>query len=215
MRLLIEIHDSQAKVVITCDEGSQRWRFSCRWKRNVDKALSNGRSVLSITAVVVHQVNGPDDVEKWCWCLVHYLYWLIALLPMRTGSNEGWRLPGFSFCIHRLYWATKGGSHNRRLFYVIYGPLTFKYWQFAITVKPWVFWWCSADVGWITGHSVISLYGIRIISMGASQKIFFEVYHDLSWTYVGILPQKCWIRNIKSNYASPPYSANSNTCSGY
>ncbi|MFT5277019.1 MAG: acetyl-CoA synthetase, partial [Granulosicoccus sp.] len=61
------INDSQAKVIITSDEGRRAGR-SVPLKANVDQALANG-ACPSITAVLVHKLTGGDTqtnkVDVW------------------------------------------------------------------------------------------------------------------------------------------------------
>ena len=62
------INNSDAKVVITCDEGRRAGR-SVPLKANVDEAIANG-ACPSITAVLTHKLTGGDvtwnaDVDVW------------------------------------------------------------------------------------------------------------------------------------------------------
>jgi len=156
------INDSQAKVVITCDEGRRGGR-SVPLKANVDKALSNG-ACPSITAVVVHQLTGGDveknDVDVWWHDLIDDCS---AQCEPEVMNAED---PLFILYTSGSTGQPKGVVHTTGG-YLLYTTMTFKY---AFDYREDDVFWCSADVGWITGHSYI-VYGP--LSNGASQ-IFFE-----------------------------------------
>jgi acetyl-CoA synthetase len=156
------INDSQAKIVITCDEGRRAGR-SVPLKANVDKALSNG-ACPSITAVVVHQLTGGNvennDVDVWWHDLIDDCS---AQCEPEVMNAED---PLFILYTSGSTGQPKGVVHTTGG-YLLYTTMTFKY---AFDYREDDIFWCSADVGWITGHSYI-VYGP--LSNGASQ-IFFE-----------------------------------------
>jgi acetyl-CoA synthetase len=156
------INDSQAKIVITCDEGRRAGR-SVPLKANVDKALSNG-ACPSITAVVVHQLTGGNvennDVDVWWHDLIDDCS---AQCEPEVMNAED---PLFILYTSGSTGQPKGVVHTTGG-YLLYTSMTFKY---AFDYREDDIFWCSADVGWITGHSYI-VYGP--LSNGASQ-IFFE-----------------------------------------
>ena len=156
------INDSQAKIVITCDEGRRAGR-SVPLKANVDKALSNG-ACPSITAVVVHQLTGGNvennDVDVWWHDLIDDCS---AQCEPEVMNAED---PLFILYTSGSTGQPKGVVHTTGG-YLLYTTMTFKY---AFDYREDDVFWCSADVGWITGHSYI-VYGP--LSNGASQ-IFFE-----------------------------------------
>jgi acetyl-CoA synthetase len=165
------INDSQAKIVITCDEGRRAGR-SVPLKANVDKALSNG-ACPSITAVVVHQLTGGNvennDVDVWWHDLIDDCS---AQCEPEVMNAED---PLFILYTSGSTGQPKGVVHTTGG-YLLYTTMTFKY---AFDYREDDIFWCSADVGWITGHSYI-VYGP--LSNGASQ-IFFEgvpTYPDVS-----------------------------------
>ena len=157
------INDSKAKVVITCDEGRRAGR-SVPLKVNVDKALANG-ACPSITNVIVHKLTGGDvnynsDVDVvWdeltencsAQCEPEVMNAEDPLFILYTSGSTG---------------TPKGVVHTTGGF-LLYSSMTFKY---AFDYREDDIYWCTADVGWITGHSYM-VYGPMI--NGASQ-VFFE-----------------------------------------
>lgn len=156
------INDSKAKVIITCDEGRRAGR-SVPLKANVDKALANG-ACSSITAVVVHKLTGGDvttnNVDVWWHDLVEDCS---AQCEPEVMNAED---PLFILYTSGSTGQPKGVVHTTGG-YLLYTSMTFKY---AFDYREDDIFWCSADVGWITGHSYI-VYGP--LSNGASQ-VFFE-----------------------------------------
>ncbi|RDV24077.1 acetate--CoA ligase [Alteromonas aestuariivivens] len=157
------INDSAAKVIITCDEGRRAGR-SVPLKNNVDRALANG-ACPSITHALVYKLTGGDvawnegvDVD-WqtlvaecsSQCEPEVMNAEDPLFILYTSGSTG-KPKGV---VH-----TTGG-------YLLYTSMTFRY---VFDYKPDDIYWCSADVGWITGHSYM-VYGP--LTNGASQ-VFFE-----------------------------------------
>ncbi|BFT31536.1 acetate--CoA ligase [Alteromonas sp. D210916BOD_24] len=157
------INDSNAKVVITADEGRRAGR-TIPLKANVDRALSNG-ACPSITHVVVHKLTGGDvdwndSVDVW-WheaidgcasqCEPEVMNAEDPLFILYTSGSTG---------------TPKGVVHTTGG-YLLYSAMTFKY---AFDYKEDDIYWCTADVGWITGHSYM-VYGPMV---NAASQVFFE-----------------------------------------
>ncbi|MDC8832212.1 acetate--CoA ligase [Alteromonas gilva] len=157
------INDSAAKIVITCDEGRRAGR-SVPLKANVDRALAND-ACPSITNVIVHKLTGGDvsyndsvdvvwdDLVEDCsaQCEPEVMNAEDPLFILYTSGSTG---------------TPKGVVHTTGG-YLLYTAMTFKY---AFDYRDDDIYWCTADVGWITGHSYM-VYGPMIA--GATQ-VFFE-----------------------------------------
>lgn len=157
------INDSSAKVVITADEGRRAGR-SIPLKANVDKALADG-ACPSISHVVVHKLTGGDvswnpDYDVW-WqdavegcsaqCEPEVMNAEDPLFILYTSGSTG---------------TPKGVVHTTGG-YLLYSAMTFKY---AFDYKENDIYWCTADVGWVTGHSYM-VYGPMV---NCASQVFFE-----------------------------------------
>ncbi|HAW74241.1 MAG TPA: acetate--CoA ligase, partial [Alteromonas australica] len=157
------INDSSAKVVITADEG-RRAGSSIPLKANVDKALADG-ACPSISHVVVHKLTGGDvswnpDYDVW-WqdavegcsaqCEPEVMNAEDPLFILYTSGSTG---------------TPKGVVHTTGG-YLLYSAMTFKY---AFDYKENDIYWCTADVGWVTGHSYM-VYGPMV---NCASQVFFE-----------------------------------------
>lgn len=156
------INDSQAKVLITSDEGLRGGKI-VPMKANADEAL---RECPSIRTVIVVQRTGAkvfmDERRDTAWrdemiasgvedyCEPEVLDAEDPLFILYTSGSTG-RPKGV---IH----ATGG--------YMVYANITFK-WIFDYHDSDTFF--CTADIGWITGHSYI-VYGP--LSNGATSLMF-------------------------------------------
>ena len=157
------INDSSAKVVITADEGRRAGR-SIPLKANVDKALADG-ACPSLSHVVVHKLTGGDvswnpDYDVW-WqdavegcsaqCEPEVMNAEDPLFILYTSGSTG---------------TPKGVVHTTGG-YLLYSAMTFKY---AFDYKENDIYWCTADVGWVTGHSYM-VYGPMV---NCASQVFFE-----------------------------------------
>ncbi len=156
------IEDAEAKVVITSDGGYRRGK-AMALKPAVDAALVSGAP--TITDVLVVRRTG-QDVE---WTPGRDVWWhdaLAAADPEHTAEPMDAEQPLFILYTSGTTGKPKGILHTSG------GYLT----QVAYTHRN-VFdlhpesdvYWCTADVGWVTGHSYVT-YGP--LANGATQVIY-------------------------------------------
>ncbi|PFG55040.1 acetyl-coenzyme A synthetase [Vibrio sp. ES.051] len=145
------IIDSDAKVVITADEGVRGGR-AVPLKKNVDEALTNP-NVKTIDKVIVFKRTG-GDVE---WHDHRDVWWHEAtakvsdVCPPEEMKAED---PLFILYTSGSTGKPKGVLHTTGG-YLVYATMTFKY---VFDYQPGETFWCTADVGWITGHTYL-IYG--------------------------------------------------------
>ncbi len=156
------IIDSDAKVVITADEGVRGGR-AVPLKKNVDEALTNPE-VKTINKVVVLKRTG-GDIE---WHEHRDVWWHEAtakvsdVCPPEEMKAED---PLFILYTSGSTGKPKGVLHTTGG-YLVYATMTFKY---VFDYQPGDTFWCTADVGWITGHTYL-IYGP--LSNGAKTILF-------------------------------------------
>lgn len=155
------IKDSGAKVVITSDEG-RRAGNCVPLKANVDEAVAQ-ESVTSIEHVIVHQLTGGEvDWNE------HDIWWheLVADQPAQC-EPEPMNAEDSLFILYTSgsTGQPKGVVHTTGG-YLVYSSMTHEY---VLDLQEDDVYWCSADVGWITGHSYIA-YGPLV--NGCTQVVF-------------------------------------------
>lgn len=143
--------ESDSRVVITADEGYRGGR-NVPLKENVDDGLTNPK-VKSVEHVVVLKRTGGhvdwhegrdiwwDDVIEGCAdeCPIEEMNAEDPLFILFTSGSTG---------------APKGLKHTTGG-YMVYAAMTH---QYIFDYKQGEVFWCTADVGWITGHTYI-IYG--------------------------------------------------------
>jgi acetyl-CoA synthetase len=146
------IEDCKSTVVITADEGL-RGAKTVRLKDNVDKAiagLSTGASV--DTVVVVRRTGGSID---WREDRDHWYHEITATAaaecPAEVMNAED---PLFILYTSGSTGKPKGVLHTTGG-YLVFVSLTH---QSVFDYHDGDIYWCTADVGWVTGHSYI-VYG--------------------------------------------------------
>ena len=156
------IDDASAKLVITADGGWRKGKVFAL-KPAVDAALENGTSSVS-TVLVVRR--GENPVE---WVEGRDVWWHDALAAAKP-EHEAQAFPAEN-PLFILYTSGTTGK-PKGILHTSGGYLT----QVAFTHKN-VFdlhpetdvYWCTADVGWITGHSYV-VYGP--LANGATQVLY-------------------------------------------
>ena len=145
------IHDCESNIVVTADEGIRGGR-SVPLKANVDAAARNP-DVTSLRKVLVVRNTGAEigwveDRDAW-------LHDLEAKVDADCPCEEmGAEDPLFILYTSGSTGKPKGVLHTTGG-YLVYAALTHEY---VFDYQPGDVYWCTADVGWVTGHSYI-VYG--------------------------------------------------------
>lgn len=166
------IADCKSKVVITTDEGLRGGK-RVPLKANVDEALTNP-DTYSVNKVIVCRRTGGDI--KWH---SHRDIWYedlmrvagIVCAPKEMGAEE----PLFLLYTSGSTGKPKGVVHTTGG-YLLYASLTH---ERVFDYRPGEVYWCTADVGWVTGHSYI-VYGP--LANGATTLLFEGIpsYPDMT-----------------------------------
>jgi acetyl-CoA synthetase len=148
------INDAQAKVLITADLGYRRGQI-VPLKRNADDALKHTPSIQHVVVVRRHGADAEDEMVHMQAGRDHWYHELMAdaapdCKPAVMDAED---------LLFILYTSGTTGK-PKGIVHTTGGYLT----QVQATTR-WVFdlkdedvFWCTADVGWVTGHSYI-VYG--------------------------------------------------------
>lgn len=144
------IIDSGSSIVITADEGLRGGR-PVPLKKNVDEALTNPET--KVNKVIVLKRTGGNIA----WHNHRDIWWHDAVAtvsadcpPEAMGAED----PLFILYTSGSTGKPKGVLHTTGG-YLVYATLTFKY---IFDYHEEDIYWCTADVGWVTGHSYL-VYG--------------------------------------------------------
>ena len=144
------VDDAQAKMII-CSDHNNRGAKNIAVKQVVDDAMDIGCN--SVNHVVVHKntdgdVNWSDDVDQW-W---H------ELVDVQSDHCEAEEMDAEDM-LFILYTSGSTGKPKGVVHtcggYMVYTCFSFKN---VFQYKEGDIYWCTADIGWITGHSYI-VYG--------------------------------------------------------
>jgi acetyl-CoA synthetase len=155
------IIDAEAKVVITAD-GAFRKDKPYMLKPVVDKALEEGCECVS--KVLVVQRN-HEDVEWKAGRDYSYNEMIDQQFPVCEAEPMDSEDPLFLLYTSGSTGKPKGVQHNQAG-YILWAQMTM---EWVFDVKENDTYWCTADVGWITGHTYI-VYGP--LAMGATTVMF-------------------------------------------
>ncbi len=147
--LASRILDSDCRVVVTADEGVRGGK-TVPLKRNVDEALRKCPKVRLVVVVRRTGAAAPLQAGRDAW--YHELCEAAAAdCPAEPMAAED---PLFILYTSGSTGKPKGVLHTMGG-YLLYAAMTHK---FSFDYRDGEIYWCTADVGWITGHSYI-VYG--------------------------------------------------------
>ena len=143
--------DGNAKVIITADEGPRGGRL-VPLKGNIDEALNNPAVKCVETVIVLKRTGNAVD-----WVEGRDVWWddAIAGQSQECAALEmNAEDPLFILYTSGSTGTPKGVLHTTGG-YMVYASMTHEY---VFDYKKGDVYWCTADVGWITGHSYM-VYG--------------------------------------------------------
>ena len=193
--LVERIHDSQAKAVITATASVRKGQQLLLGK-TVQEAVNDERSksvtcVMCFGDVLDNKFTGYQEYSSW---------------PAHIHQPQGFSAE------HPLLFSTLRARRANRRGFLYHGRLSH---QKIIATTKWVFdptprdlYWCTADIGWITGHSYV-VYGP--LALGSSIFLYdgalnfpdsSRVYqlinrHKISILYTAPQPFACSCRRVK------------------
>ncbi|XP_071705702.1 acetyl-coenzyme A synthetase, chloroplastic/glyoxysomal-like [Rutidosis leptorrhynchoides] len=175
------IIDCKPKIVLTCN-AVMRGKKSINLKDIVDAALSEAsKNGVEIGLCLTYANESAMKKEATKWQTERDVWWQDVVPKYSTKCDVEWvdaEDPLFLLYTSGSTGKPKGVLHTTGG-YMIYTAATFKY---AFDYKPSDIYWCTADCGWITGHSYVS-YGPLL--NGATVVLYEGVpnYPD---------PGRCW-----------------------
>jgi acetyl-CoA synthetase len=160
--LFERIEDARAKVVVTADEG-MRGGKAVALKRAVDEALAMGDTSCVERVIVYRRTGGTVNWNA------RDLWWHELTHTQATTSEPVWvsaEHPLFILYTSGSTGKPKGVQHSSGGY--LLGAILSMQWVFDAKPDTDVY-WCTADVGWITGHTYVA-YGP--LALGMTEVIF-------------------------------------------
>jgi acetyl-CoA synthetase len=162
--------DCKSEFVITADEGL-RGQKVISLKKNVDEALKKCPDVKKCIVLKRTGGNVPFDTKRDVWYHELTSKMSTTCKPEEMNAED----PLFILYTSGSTGKPKGVLHTTGG-YLVYASMTH---QYIFDYKDGDIYWCTADIGWVTGHSYI-VYGP--LSNGATTLVFEGVpsYPDAS-----------------------------------
>ena len=168
--LIDRIHDCGAEIVITADEGRRGGKI-VPLKNNVDEALEKCPGVKRVL-VLEHTGN------ETAWTKTRDIYWHELVDDQSedcTCEPMNAEDPLFILYTSGSTGKPKGVLHTTGG-YLVFSALTH---EVVFDYKPGEIYWCTADVGWVTGHTYI-VYGP--LANGATSLMFEGIPNYPDWS---------------------------------
>jgi len=144
------IQDSTCKLLVTQDTAYRGKKHDIPMKTKADAALAECPSIEKVVVVKRTGVQVPMTAGRDVW-------WDEAMAAADPHCEPEWmdaEDPLFILYTSGSTGKPKGVLHTTGG-YMVYTATTFKY---IFDYKEGDIWWCTADIGWVTGHSYI-VYG--------------------------------------------------------
>ncbi len=164
--------DLGASLIMTADE-QKRGGKCLPLKSIVDEALSMGQCEAVKQVVVYRRTGGQVN-----WMPSRDLWWHDMMVKEEGSSDPEWveaEHPLFVLYTSGSTGKPKGVQHSTAG-YLLWAALTM---QWSFDIKPQDVYWCTADIGWITGHTYV-VYGP--LAVGATALMFEGVP---TWPHAG------------------------------
>ena len=164
------ILDCKSEFVITADEGLRGQKI-IPLKKNIDEALKKCPNVKKCIVLKRTGGNVPFDSKRDVWYHELTSKMSTTCKPEEMNAED----PLFILYTSGSTGKPKGALHTTGG-YLVYASMTH---QYIFDYKDGDIYWCTADIGWVTGHSYI-VYGP--LSNGATTLVFEGVpsYPDAS-----------------------------------
>tara|TARA_Y100001934_G_scaffold104489_1_gene128467 strand:- start:4218 stop:6161 length:1944 start_codon:yes stop_codon:yes gene_type:complete len=187
--LVTRINDSGCKAIITQDTGVRGTKQDIPMKANADQAVENTPTIEKILVVkrTGTEVNMAEGRDVWWHDACD------AAAPVCPPSEQDAEDPLFILYTSGSTGKPKGVMHTTAG-YLVYAATTHRY---IFDYKPGDIYWCTADVGWVTGHTYI-IYGP--LANGATTMMYEGVpnYPDF-----GRFWQICAKHKVNQFYTAP------------